>query len=149
MTRARLFPPGAAPLFLALCLASSLPLAAQERPPLFGVHGGIGFNTHRGEFNGFSGTARCGTFTSGSGVGWYAGPHAEIPVGGMFALEPRLTVSTLDGALTAPDGFLAALPPDYSTVAQIATEHTLSTHFTLIALEALAAAAPFAFPLEF
>ncbi len=138
----------ALPLLLAALFTALPPLAAQERPALFGIHGGAGLNTHTGNFNGFTGTARCGSFTNGTGAGWYAGPHAEIPLGGRWALEPRLTLSTLDGTLTAPDGFLAALPPDYSTVAQISTEHTLRTHFTQIALEALVAAAPVDFPLE-
>lgn len=137
-------------IFLILIpLFSSLLLAQEKLSPTlwYGLHGGASFNTHVGNFPGFEGTARCGTFTGGQGTGFFLGHFLEWHVSKILVLTPRMTFSTLDGSLKAPDGFIATLPPDYSTPTQITTEHTLTTNFSYLAFEGLVRVSLHSFPL--
>lgn len=122
--------------------------AAQKIPHLlYGVRGGIGLNSHSGEFNGFTGTARCGQFTKGDGTGFYAGPIFEWYVNENIALSPRITFATLPGTLTAPDVFLATLPPDYTQTVTVNTEHTLDASISALSFDLLLKIQPLDFPL--
>ncbi len=137
-------------LWCLMSIATTLIAQEQLKPVVWlGLHGGISMNDHHGNFNGFTGTARCGTFTSGSGNGFFLGHLIEWNLNDVIALSPRMTYSTLDGTLKAPDKFISVLPPDYNIPTLIQTEHTLETKFSYLAFEGLVKITPLPIPFAF
>ncbi|NOY06246.1 MAG: outer membrane beta-barrel protein, partial [Chlorobi bacterium] len=140
-------------LIIAL-IASSFQSTAQETAlsnnrTWYGVFGNAGTNLHSAFFTGFEGTARCGTFTDGSGFGYSGGFLVQFPLGPQLALVTRLGFSSLAGSLEAYDSFQSALPPDYSQVIDVTSRHTLETPLPLISLDINARLEPLPIPLAF
>lgn len=130
------------------CVLFATSMQAQQNKLWLGFRGGASLNSHYGNFNGLTGTARCGTFTNGDGTGFYLGHFVDWQWNDWFALHPTISYSTLHGALKAPDGFISALPPDYNTPVTIRTEHTLETKFSFLSLDLLGRFTPFPIPIS-